>query len=87
MPIYTIHGCTIEVAKGGQRATASRHEIRDEAGQVIQSAAAAEFLVLGYADAPTPQVQAQRWAKALPRIADLVPVAEPMEVEAEEGDE
>lgn len=68
MPIYTLYGCTIEVAKGGQRATASRPEVRDVAGQLIQSAAAAEFLVLGYADAPTPQVQAQRWVKALPRI-------------------
>lgn len=88
MPIYTFHGCTIAVAKGGQSATASRPEVRDATGAVIQSAAAAEFMVLPAVDAPTPQVQAQRWAKSLTRIADASP--EPIAVNerlADEADE
>lgn len=54
MPIYTYRGCTIEVAKGGQKATAS-----------VPGGASHTFFVLGRKDAPTPQVQAERWVKGL----------------------
>lgn len=56
MPIYTINRCTIEVAKGRQSATATRHETGETK----------EFRVLPFVDAPTPEVQAQYWAKEMP---------------------
>lgn len=65
MPIYTYIGATIEVAKGGQSAKATRHEVRDDAGNVLQAAASKEFKVIGEPDAPTPQVQAERWVQSL----------------------
>jgi hypothetical protein len=68
MPIYTLHGCTIEVPKGRQSAKASRPEVRDDAGRVIQTAAAADFRTI--AGGPTPEVQAQRWVLALPRLIE-----------------
>jgi len=81
MPIYTYRGSTIEVAKGGRSARASRVEVRDTAGVVIQSAASAEFGVLPDVDAPTPQVQAERWAKALAQVFPADPIEEPTEIE------
>ena len=56
MPIYTLNRCTIEVAKGGRSAKATRHETGEER----------EFVVIAEPDAPTPQVQAERWAKGKP---------------------
>ena len=55
MPIYTLNRCTIEVAKGRQHATATRHGTGETR----------TFRVLGVDDAPTPEVQAQRWAMGL----------------------
>lgn len=52
MAIYTYRGCTIEVAKGGQTAKVS-----------VPGGETRTFKVLGEADSPTPQVQAQRWAR------------------------
>lgn len=75
MPIYTLHGCTIEVAKGGRSATASRVEVR-QGDAVIQSAASREFSVLPEPDSPTPQVQAERWVKSLPAIIAAEPVVD-----------
>jgi hypothetical protein len=63
MPIYTLHGCTIEVAKGGRSAKATRHVDKD--GQPVQPPETAEFVVIAEKDAPSPQVQAQRWAMGL----------------------
>lgn len=72
MPTFTLHGITIEVPKGGQSAKASRPAVY-LGGELVQSAAAAEFRVLpGH---PSPQVQATRWALTLPRIEDLPPAA------------
>ncbi len=68
MPIYTLHGCTIEVAKGGRSATAARVEIRD-GDKVIQNASRHTFYST---PTITAQVQAQRWAKALPRLLEVV---------------
>jgi hypothetical protein len=56
MPIYTLRGCTIEVAKGGRSAKATRHKV----GQQSQ---VREFSVV--AGEPTPEVQAQRWAMGI----------------------
>lgn len=57
MPIYTLRGCTIEVPKGGRSAKATRHGDKPESKS---------FSVLAVKDAPTPEVQAQRWAMGLP---------------------
>lgn len=77
MGIYTLHGCTIDIPKGRQSATVTRPEIKDEAGQVIQSAASAAFKVIPEPDAPTPEVQAQRWVLTLPRIIETPKPARP----------
>jgi|GEM_PF-5520079 len=61
MPTYTFYGCTIEVAKGGQSAKATRH--LDADGNALKPPQSAEFQVISEKDAPTPQVQAERWAK------------------------
>lgn len=53
MPVYTIFGATIDVAKGSQRATVRK-------GDVFR-----EFRVINELDAPTPQVQAERFAHEL----------------------
>ena len=65
MPIFTLHGVTIEVPKGGQSAKAYRPSIY-LGGKLVQSEARAEFGVIP--DGPSPQVQATRWALNLPRI-------------------
>lgn len=67
--IFTLLGCTIEVAPGGQSARASRVEIRD-GGKVVRSAAAAEFRVIRQLGAPTPEVQAIRWVHSLPLVVE-----------------
>jgi hypothetical protein len=56
--VYTFQGCTIEVAPGGQWAKATRHPD----GRPPESR---EFRVLGVPDAPSPQVQAQRWVMGI----------------------
>ncbi len=72
MPTYTLSGCTIEVAKGGQSAKATRHFDKD--GKTLQPPEVKEFKVIAEDDAPTPQVQAERWAKGKDKPA--VPAAE-----------
>lgn len=67
MPIYTLRGCTIDVAKGGQHARVTRPQII-QGETVIQSAAAAEFTSLPAG--PTAETQAQRWAMGLPRVIE-----------------
>jgi hypothetical protein len=64
MPTYTFYGCTIEVAKGGQSAKATRHV--DAQGNALKPPQTAEFKVIAEDGAPTPQVQAQRWAAGKP---------------------
>ncbi len=59
MSIFTLNSCTIEVPKGGQSAKATRHA----EGKTPE---VAEFKVLGIDGAPTPQVQATRWALGMP---------------------
>lgn len=61
MPTYTLHGCTIEVAKGGRSARATRHVDAD--GKALQPPVSVEFYVVDHPEAGTPQVQAERWAK------------------------
>ena len=56
MAIYTLNRCTIEVAKGRQSAKVTRHGTGE----------AAQFGVLAVDGAPTPEVQAQRWALGMP---------------------
>lgn len=75
MPIFTLHGVTIEVPKGGRSATAYRPAVVID-GQLVQTEARAEFGVIP--EGPTPQVQATRWALALPRIEEY-----PVEPETE----
>lgn len=90
MPTYTLFGATVEVAKGGQSAKVTRAQVKDDAGQVIQSAAYREFRVLGYPNAPTPQVQAERWVHSLPPVIEDVQLAEifePAEAATDEGTE
>lgn len=67
MPIFTLHGVTIEVPKGGRSARAYRPAIHLD-GKLVQSEARAEFQVIP--DGASPQVQATRWALGLPRIID-----------------
>lgn len=69
MATFTLHGVTVEVPKGGRSAKASRPEVY-LGGELVQTAAAAEFGVIP--DGPSPQVQATRWALALPRIEPQV---------------
>lgn len=69
--IFTLLGCTVEVAPGGQSAKASRVELRDK-GVLLRSAASAEFKVIHELDAPSPEVQAIRWVHSLPQIIDAV---------------
>lgn len=65
MPIFTLNSCTIEVPKGGRSAKATRHGTGETA----------EFAVLGIDGAPTPQVQATRWALGMPAWEPKSPVA------------
>lgn len=85
MPIYTLHGCTIDIPKGRQSARVTRPEIRDDAGQVIQSGATASFAVIP--DGPMPEVQAQRWVLGLPRLIDQPAIPDSVADDATEVDD
>jgi hypothetical protein len=70
-------GCTIEVAPGGKSAKATRHFDKD--GNTLKPPEVKEFKVIEEKDAPTPQVQAERWAKgkeARPALTLTNPEAE-----------
>jgi hypothetical protein len=75
--IYTLNCCTIEVAPGGQWAKATRHD----------SGASQEFRPLRVDGAPTPQVQATRWAMGLPEWAPQNTVVHLAEAATEEPTE
>ena len=59
--IYTLRRCTIEVAPGGQTAKASRPLVKS-GDTVTQEAAERTFRVIAEPGAPSPEIQAQRWA-------------------------
>lgn len=85
--IYTIHGCTIDVASGGQSAKGSRLEVRSADGKtVLISAAEAEFETKvenrdGVDVSICAQEQVTLWARALPDVIEAEKVEEPTETD------